>query len=212
MRRLKALTALLALTLLVCGLSVRAVSAPDTAPASQPASAPADAWGLAVDGLQLQLQAPKSRYRLGEPIDFKLTIRNGGPQNHLLNGGLLLGNGQQAWNAFAWTLVDGKGRVIPFDVPWGVWFVSGRVYFLGLPLPAGGSHSWSISSRNYLIDHGQGLAITGIWMQDTLFPAGTYQLTCTYTGSQSELRDATQMPKCWEGKLISNTLRFTVER
>ncbi len=120
---------------------------------------------------------------------FQITLRNIGIVPLLLNGGEMLGNGQQVWNAVTCDLRSRDGAVIPLRLHWRVPGVAGRLYFLGVPLRPGDAHSLAITPSDYFVQ--------------TPVPPGRHELRCTFTGEQSSVRDAMQLPACWEGAVTS---------
>ena len=148
--------------------------------------------------LQLVLDVDKGPYRVGEDPSFRVSFRNSGRDNLLLNGGSLLGNGAQVWSAISCEFHAADGQPLPLSMSWGVGVVGGRMYFLGVPLRAGGSYTISVTPKDYFFSKGPHL------------DAGIYGLVCTYTGTQSRYRDLTQLPQCWEGLTMSNTARVEV--
>ena len=148
--------------------------------------------------VQLVVDMGSQRYPVGENPTFTISLRNSGQDNLLLNGGELLGNGAEIWSSIECGFQAGDGRRLPLGLGWGVPGVAGRVYFLGLPLRPGSMYSISVTPRDYDLGKFERLA------------AGTYELTCTYTGRPSGYRDPTQLPPCWEGVITSNAARVEV--
>jgi hypothetical protein len=144
--------------------------------------------------LQLVVEVDAQRHRVGENPSFKISFRNSGTENLLLNGGELLGNGAEIWSTLKCEFQAVAGQRLPLSLGWGVPGVGGRIYFLGVPLRAGSVYTVSVTPRDYYIDSGR-------------LPVGTYELACTYTGVQSRFRDSTQLPRCWEGVATSKTAR-----
>ena len=83
---------------------------------------------------------------------------------------------------------------------WGVGAVSGRIYFLGLPLHAGSIYKLLVSPDDYYVGKGEGLK------------PGKYEINFVFDGKQpsSTIRNSAEMPACWEGEVQSNTLKFEV--
>jgi len=50
-------------------------------------------------GVQLLVQLDAQRYSAGENPSFRISLRNSGKENLLLNGGELLGNGAEIWSS-----------------------------------------------------------------------------------------------------------------
>ena len=148
--------------------------------------------------LQLVVEVEKSPYRAGEDPSFRISFRNSGKDNLLLNGGELLGNGAEVWSAIKCEFQAAGGQRLPLSMGWGVPGVAGRIYFLGVPLRAGSSYTISVSPKDYYLGKSEHLG------------AGIHGLACTYTGVQSSHRDSTQLPLCWEGLTTSNTARLEV--
>lgn len=148
--------------------------------------------------VELTVRLTAATYRRGERPAFDLVLANRGPGSVLLNGGAMLGNGQQDWSAFTCTLRNASGDTHQLSLHWGVMMVGGRLYFLGVPLLSGASISIPVAPGHYFVN---GL---------TALPADRYELTCRYFGTQSSLRDPTQLPPCWEGQATSTPVRFEV--
>jgi hypothetical protein len=150
--------------------------------------------------LQLVVDVDKSPYRAGEEPSFRISFRNSGNDNLLLNGGELLGNGAEIWSAIRCEFRAADGQRWPLSLGWGVPGIAGRIYFLGVPLRAGGSYTISVTPKDYYLGKSEHLG------------AGIYGLSCTYTGAQSPpgYRDSTQLPLCWEGLATSNSARVEV--
>jgi hypothetical protein len=145
--------------------------------------------------LQLVVEVAAQRYRVSENPSFKISFRNSGDQDLLLNGGELLGNGAEIWSSIKCDFQSAAGQRLPLSLGWGVPGIAGRIYFLGVPLRAGSGYTVSVTPKDYYVGKSEHLA------------AGTYGLACTYTGAQSIHRDSTQLPRCWEGLATSNTAR-----
>jgi len=148
--------------------------------------------------LQLVIEVDAQRYRVGENPSFKISFRNSGKGNLLLNGGELLGNGAEIWSTIKCEFQAAAGQRLPLSLGWGVPGVAGRIYFLGVPLRAGSAYTVSVTPKDYYVGKSERLA------------AGIYELACTYTGVQSSYRDSTQLTRCWEGLGTSNTARVEV--
>lgn len=149
-------------------------------------------------GVQIVVEVAKNTYRSGQDPSFTISLRNSGRQNLLLNGGELLGNGQEIWSSLTCEFRDSGERRVPLKMSWGVSHVGGRIYFLGVPLRAGSSYTIGVTPRDYFLGKGEHLQ------------AGVYGLACTYSGAQSAFRDATQLPACWEGVVTSNAARVEI--
>jgi hypothetical protein len=150
-------------------------------------------------GVQLLVQLNAQRYSFGENPSFRISLRNSGKENLLLNGGELLGNGSEIWSSIICELQTPTGQRLPLSLGWGVPGVAGRIYFLGVPLRSGSAYTVSVTPKDYYIAKSERLAV------------GIYDLACTYTGAQSMYRDSTQLPPCWEGVATSNTVRVEIE-
>jgi hypothetical protein len=148
--------------------------------------------------LQLAVELGAPRYRVGENPSFTISLRNSGNANLLLNGGELLGNGAEIWSTITCEFQAVGGHRLPLSLSWGVPGVAGRIYFLGVPLRAGSAYTVSVMPTDYYVGTRERL------------PAGMYALACTYTGMQSNYRDATQLPRCWDGQITSNIARVEV--
>jgi hypothetical protein len=160
---------------------------------------PGQAYVRAGSGdLRLGVEVEGAVYREGENPSFRISFRNLGRENLLLNGGSLLGNGQEVWSAVACEFRARDGQRWPLSLHWGVAMVSGRIYFLGLPLRPGASYTIAVTPRDYFVGKGEHLR------------SGNYGLTCTYTGAQSPYRDSTQLPPCWEGIATSHAVEVEV--
>jgi hypothetical protein len=151
-------------------------------------------WGKPVDGLQLSVQ---NMSRIGDKFSFDIKIKNSSAKDLFLNAGSMLGNGQQMWDSLTVELEDSEGKTIPISLGWQVAGGAGRIYFLGLPLRQSSTHTVNVSGKDYWLQKG-----------DALKP-GKYRLRCLYNGvKKSTLRHSTDLPDCWEGNLVSNTLSF----
>jgi len=139
--------------------------------------------------LEVVVEAARSTVSLTDGVGFHVALRNIGTAPLLLNAGVLLGNGQQIWSAVTCTLRPGVGAPVPLGLTWQVSGVAGRLYFLGVPLRPGDSHSVTVTPADYHLA--------------TPLQPGRYELRCTVTGTQSTIRDATQLPACWEGVAAS---------
>ena len=148
--------------------------------------------------LDLTIEAPKPISKSSEGVSFIVVFNNNSTNNLLLNGGELLGNGSQIWSSLEAEMKNEKDERIPVTLGWGVPGVAGRIYFLGLPLRAGSSYRLSVSANDYFVGSGERLK------------PGKYEVHFVYRGRQSDYRDSTQMPACWEGEVRSNTLKFEV--
>jgi hypothetical protein len=149
--------------------------------------------------IQVAVEVEKKTYRSGQDPSFTISLRNSGSQNLLLNGGELLGNGQEIWSSLKCEFRDSGERRVPLAMHWGVSHVGGRIYFLGVPLRAGSLYTIAVTPRDYYLGKG------GQHLE-----AGVYVLACTHSGAQSTFRDATQLPKCWEGVATSNAARVEI--
>jgi hypothetical protein len=125
-------------------------------------------------------------------LRFQITLRNTGALPLLLNGGALLGNGRQGWLAVTCGVQSAAGTTVPLELHWQMGGVAGRVYFLGVPLRPGDSHTLTVTPADYFIG--------------TPLQPGRYGLRCTFTGKASEFRDATQLPAVWEGIATSKVV------
>ena len=160
---------------------------------SQFPAAPSDPRSV---GLKVELTESDSA--AGETPAFRITIRNEGPDPVLLNGGSMLGNGKQIWSSMECAFRNSTGQDLPLHLHWRVSAVGGRIYFLGLPLRPGDEHSILVSPRDYYV------------LVEKPLPIDTYELRCSYRGQQSEFRDRTQLPRCWEGYATAAPVRFDV--
>jgi hypothetical protein len=143
------------------------------------------------------LKLDAAAFRKSGQTGFTVIFQNQGEKDLLLNGGGLLGNGVQMWSSVTASLTDDDGTSIPVNIERES-FIAGRVYFLGLPLPAGSRFELKIDPKYcYFGKFGK------------LNP-GLYHITFHYHGIQSESRDRTQLPPCWTGDIQSPTLDFTV--
>ena len=149
-------------------------------------------------GVQVVVEVEKEAYRSGQDPSFTISLRNPGSENLLLNGGELLGNGQEIWSAIKCEFRDAGGRRVPLAMSWGVSHVGGRIYFMGVPLRAGSSYTIGVTPRDYYLGKGEHLE------------PGVHGLACTYSGAQSSFRDSTQLPLCWEGVATSNMARVEI--
>jgi hypothetical protein len=157
--------------------------------------------------LELTIETPKNIVKSSEGFSFMVTFHNNNTDkpasdnsanNLLLNGGELLGNGSQIWSSLQAELKSETGQRIPVALHWGVPGVAGRIYFLGVPLRAGSSYRLPIRSHDYMVGTGERLK------------PGKYEIRFVYRGRQSDDRDSTQMPACWEGEAQSNALKLEV--
>jgi len=148
--------------------------------------------------LELALETPKSVLKSSEGVSFTVFFHNNSTNHLLLNGGELLGNGSQIWSSLEAELKSETGLRIPMSLGWGVPGVAGRIYFLGLPLRAGSSYKLSVSAHDYLAGAGERLK------------PGKYEIRFVYRGRQSDYRDSTQMPDCWQREAQSNVVKFEV--
>lgn len=162
--------------------------------------------GVVVRPLSAQLKANEldvvveAARPTGDPtlgIRFQVTLQNTSSAPLLLNAGTLLGNGRQLWSALSCELRSAAGASVPLGLHWRVGGVAGRVYFLGVPLRPGDSHTVTVTPADYHVG-------------SPLQP-GRYDLRCTFAGKQSDLRDATQLPAAWEGVAISNAVPIKIE-
>lgn len=148
--------------------------------------------------VRLQIELAQAEFIEGENPSFSLSLRNMGDGNVLLNGGSMLGTGQQSWSSIECAFHASEERSVPLSLHWGVSHVGGRIYFLGLPLRPHAVYSIPVTPRDYFVNVGKPLS------------PGTYALQCSYTGSQSPYRDPTQLPPCWEGRAVSQPVRVMV--
>ncbi len=154
--------------------------------------------GQTADPVRLQIEIAQAEVMEGENPGFSLSLRNMGGGNVLLNGGSMLGNGQQSWSSVECAFRNREKQSVPLSLHWGVSHVGGRIYFLGLPLRPNAAYFIPVTPRDYFVNTGNPL------------PPGTYALQCSFTGSQSPYRDPTQLPACWEGRAISQPVSVTV--
>lgn len=140
-------------------------------------------------GLEVVVETAQSVVRAGDGVRFTVALRNTGSAPLLLNGGALLGNGQQVWSAVTCDFMPAAGPLVPLRLHWQVGGVAGRLYFLGVPLRPGDAHTLNVTPKDY-------------YLAAPLQP-GRYELRCTFTGKQSTIRDETQLPACWEGVATS---------
>jgi hypothetical protein len=184
-------TALLAFPISVCGLAAGHVVLPRSqAQAVTPATS-AD--------LRLLVELNVQRYSVGENPSFRVSVHNSGKENLLLNGGELLGNGAEIWSSISCEFQTSTGQRLPLSLGWGVPRVGGRIYFLGVPLRPSSTYTVVVTPKDYYVPKIEHLAV------------GVYDLSCTYAGAQSVYRDSTQLPRCWEGVVTSNTARVEIE-
>jgi hypothetical protein len=148
--------------------------------------------------LELTVEAPKTVLQSSEKMSFSVSFHNDGTNDLLLNGGMSLGNGKQIWNSLEAEVKTEDGRQIPMKLHWGGAAVAGRIYFLGLPLRAGSSYNLAVHQKDYYFGTGERLK------------PGKYEIRFIYHGRQSDHRDSTQLPACWEGEVQSNPLKFEV--
>ncbi len=167
---------------------VGAGRAPTQIPAAEPAPGP----------VRMEIELAKSEVVAGETPTFRLSLRNVGHENLLLNGGFMLGNGKQSWSSIQCVFRSTSGQEVPLALHWGVSSVGGRVYFLGLPLRPGDKHSIEVAPRDYYVQFGKPLSV------------GTYELQCSYHGAESQFRERTELPPCWEGQAVAQPVRFEV--
>lgn len=153
-----------------------------------------------LSALELAIETPKTVLKSAEGISFVVTFHNNSTNNVLLNCGMLLGNGQQSWDSLEAELKNEAGQRIPMALHWGVGAVSGRIYFLGLPLHTGGSYELLVNQNDYYVGGGERIK------------PGKYEINFVFHGKQpsSTIRDSAEMPPCWEGEVRSNTLKFEV--
>ena len=149
---------------------------------------------LKSSGLELKLSGNKVYYRSEEPIYFNATLHNLSEKGILLNGGELLGNGNQIWSSLKCSLFNKSKpkKKHPLFLNIHSSPIGGRIYFLGIPLGPRSRYKLSINTVGNNI------------------PIGNYEISCTYEGKQSPYRDSTQLPKCWEGTASSNIFSFEV--
>jgi hypothetical protein len=148
--------------------------------------------------LKLTIEKVKTISGSSDGVSFSVSFHNSSPTNLLLNTGGLLGNGSQIWSSLKAELKTEGGQRLPMTLGWGVPGVAGRIYFLGVPLRSGSSYVLPVKEKDYYVGTG-----------DRLKP-GKYEIYFVYRGQQSDYRDSTQMPACWEGQAQSNTLKFEV--
>lgn len=150
------------------------------------------------DPVRLQLELVQPEVTEGENPSFSLSLRNLGEGGLLLNGGYMLGNGQQSWSSIECAFHNREGQSVPLSLHWGVSHVGGRIYFLGLPLRPDAVYSIPVTPRDYFVSVGKPLS------------PGMYALQCSYTGSPSPSRESTQLPACWEGRAVSQSVHVMV--
>jgi hypothetical protein len=148
--------------------------------------------------LILTIEAPERFVKRSGGTSFTVVFLNISTNNLLLNGGQMLGNGSQSWDSLEAELKNEAGQRISMTLHWGVGGVSGRIYFLGIPLRAGSSYSLLVSPNDYYVGAGERIK------------PGKYEIRFVYHGRQSSCRDSTQMPACWEGEVHSKSLTFDV--
>ena len=146
--------------------------------------------------LEVVVEVARSSGDVTHGIGFQVTLRNTGSMPLLLNGGSLLGNGRQAWSAVTCDLRSAAGVAVPLGLHWQMGGVAGRVYFLGVPLRPGDSHTLTVTPADYHVG--------------TPLQPGRYELRCTFTGKQSGFRDATQLPAAWEGVATSTAVPIEI--
>jgi len=151
-----------------------------------------------LSALELIIETPKTILKSTEGVSFVVSFHNNSTTNLLLNCGMVLGNGLQSWDSLEAELKNEAGRRIPMTLHWGVGAVSGRIYFLGLPLHTGSSYELLVSPNDYYVGIGEHMK------------PGKYEINFIYHGKRSPYRDSTQMPACWEGEVRSNILKFEV--
>jgi hypothetical protein len=147
--------------------------------------------------LQIVVHPERSVVDGADGLRFRVTILNASSAPLLLNGGALLGNGRQGWAAVTCNLRTGDGAVVPLELHWHMGGVAGRMYFLGVPLRPGDSHTLAVTPDDYY--HAK------------LLPPAPYDLSCTVEGTQSRFRDPTQLPPCWEGVATSAPVRIEIK-
>jgi hypothetical protein len=147
--------------------------------------------------LQVVVDPERSIVDVADGLRFRVTIRNAGSAPLLLNGGALLGNGRQGWAAVTCNLRTADDAVVPLGLHWQMGGVAGRMYFLGVPLRPGDSHTFAVTPDDYY--------------QSKPLPSARYDLSCTVKGTQSKFRDSTQLPPCWEGVATSAPVRIEIK-
>src|SRR5260221_4587301 len=94
----------------------------------------------ASNGVQLLVQLNAQRYGVGENPSFRISLRNSGTENLLLNGGELLGNRSEIWSSITCEFQTPAAQRLPLSLGWRGYRVARRSYVLGVPLRPGGPY------------------------------------------------------------------------
>ena len=157
---------------------------------SEVPTAPAD--------LRIDIRPTRQKFGSKEAVSFKVAIANVSEKDLLINAGMMLGNGAQIWDKLSLRLFDSHSREIPVQLHWRVPGIAGRIYFLGVPLRKHAEYHLAVDATDYFIGKG-----------DAIGP-GTYKIQASLKGGQSEHRANDQLPKFWEGAVISKPAAFEV--
>lgn len=160
--------------------------------------------GTSVAGLQLCISPGP------QAAGATLEVKNTGPDDAVLNLGILLGNGSRQYpTAIRLLLTDGKGRqhYAELAVP-GI--IGGRVDPFVLPLPSAASLTLPLRISNYIDSSGQ----VENWGTG---PQKSFMVQAQFTGkgvSQAEAnRDmkGIALMRYWTGTVVSNTVKIGKE-
>jgi hypothetical protein len=190
--------ALLLMLLLPCrGLVPAEAVGPKDAPAAADSA----------NGLQIAIEPAKPTFAPDEPCEFRVTLRNVGDRDLVLNLGVMLNNGRNQYvNAIQllWTEDARDGGILLFmKSPAGV---AGRMDDLVVPLPVGGSYCLEANFKDYWCPAPKRLKLEP--------RRGRYEIAALYKGSPARCLNAdTQgiglMP-FWTGKVTSKPVSFEV--
>jgi len=190
---------LLLMFLLVASLCVVAAEVP--AP-KQPTSVPDT-----LDGLQIAIDPVKPAFTPDEPCEFRVTLKNVGDKDLVLNLGVMLANGQKQYATaiqLLWTEDVRDGGIILFrKSPAGV---AGRMDDLIVPLPVGASYSLSASFKDFWCPAPKRLKLEP--------RRGRYDVAAVFKGSPAKSLNAdTQglgLMTFWSGKVTSKPATFEI--
>jgi hypothetical protein len=137
---------------------------------------------------------------------FRVSLRNVGDHDLLLNLGAMLANGRMQYlDAVHLSLTDGAGMVLPLRLR-GPSIIGGRVDPMIVPLPKGAEFAFDVDLKDYAATKAH------VWRLD--LKPGPYRLAAEYEGvaipSKSANSDMKGLFPVWTGLVRSGEILFLV--
>jgi hypothetical protein len=157
------------------------------------------AWGKPADGLRLGVLSAKDR--------VSVVLENVGPNDLILNLGLMLGNGKkQLPTAVRLRLTDATGNIHVLERKVGG--IAGRVDPFVVPLPAGGRYTLACALSDYMDPYPV--------PTDVPLAAGPYRVSAAFVGTQIKQGETSgdtpglALMTYWTGTVTSGEAKLTI--